>query len=78
MNSSPGREGSKAASARSAGYGTTNPVMKNDRSRSREGRVDEATLAVKDKKKGTLSLWKMMALTVSMGGSQVGVSMLMK
>jgi hypothetical protein len=26
----------------------------------------------KDKKKGRLSTWKMMALTVSMGGSQVG------
>lgn len=43
------------------------------RSRSRETRPGEENASgKKDKKKGRLSPWKMMALTVSMGGSQVG------
>lgn len=70
MRSSPGREGRNDANSRPGRYGATDGAL-NDRSRSREGRSGEETSTVKDKKKGKLSMWKMMALTVSMGGSQV-------
>ena len=70
MQSTPGREGTKKADKRGRGYGSAeNPSI--DRSRSREGRGVETMPAVKEKKKAKLSLWKMMALTISMGGSQV-------
>lgn len=71
MKSSPGREGLKNAD-RDRGYGAAKATDV-DRSRSREGRGVEAMPGTKDKKKGKLSLWKMMALTVSMGGSQVSL-----
>jgi hypothetical protein len=44
------------------------------RSRSRDGRSNGHEGPVQEKKKGRLSAWKMMALTVSMGGSQVSSS----
>jgi solute carrier family 45 protein 1/2/4 len=41
------------------------------RTRSRERRGEDSEENGNEKKKGRLSAWKMMALTVSMGGSQV-------
>jgi solute carrier family 45 protein 1/2/4 len=43
------------------------------RSRSRDRRGNENEGSGSGKKKGRLSAWKMMALTVSMGGSQVSL-----
>lgn len=69
MKSTPGREGQRNE-PHVGGYGSTHDANP-DRSRSREGRSAEAAGPVKEKKKGKMSMWKMMALTVSMGGSQV-------
>jgi hypothetical protein len=48
-----------------------NVIAEGSRSRSRDKRDAAREGGVTEKKKGRLSAWKMMALTVSMGGSQV-------
>lgn len=48
-----------------------NVVAEGSRSRSRDRRDNAKDEGGGEKKKGRLSAWKMMALTVSMGGSQV-------
>jgi hypothetical protein len=48
-----------------------NVIAEGSRSRSRDKRDNAKDENGGEKKKGRLSAWKMMALTVSMGGSQV-------
>lgn len=47
------------------------PSRNSSSSRSRERRPDPLRKADRDKDKGRLSTWKLMCLTVSMGGSQI-------